>query len=629
MTRRLLLCLIQLSLPWVVETSRPAEFSMKLQLSHSYDNLSLLEPAWILLALFAFSLDPTQSGLIAAGLVFLVCSFLQRWAMTGCPSRPTNFDGPWTLLLAGAIVGLGISYDASLSLPVFLMMVGCFALYYAVANTPRSTALAYVALLAGLVVAIYFLIQYRYIFHSSKSDLALLLGDLTSGLFPRLGSWSPSSNSVAMLLEGLIPPGIALTLSARSPGGRVVAGIATGLMVLAVVAAASRGAWVALVAAGVLWLASRLRRGLIGLVVAILVTVAAVGGYLTLIKGATLADVPVVGPALYDLFTRPDRLEVYQGSLRLIQDFPLTGIGLGEVFALVYSRYVLLIPHVFLTYSHNLYLTIWLGHGLLGGIGVGWLVVAFGCFVVRESRQGCPSPLFQAAWTGAVVILIHGLFDARQYVDLWTMWPLFILLGLMVSTRTIRVEKKASPARLSQQWKWILLALLTVVCIVGWRPLAAAACANLGAVKQAKAELGHLPDVSQRAHLQAATVNYDRALRLDPANRTARLRLGNLAVAAGRYEEGISHLKVVWQDVPTDPTTCKALGLAYAWVDKVGQAAELLQNSRNIIAELNAWGGWHRSQGRQRVAVSAYRTSLALEPDQPQVRDLLSTMESR
>jgi len=182
---------------------------------------------------------------------------------------------------------------------------------------------------------------------------------------------------------------------------------------------------------------------------------------------------------------------------------------------------------------------------------------------------------------------------------------------------------------LSQQWKWIVLAFLAVVCIVGCRPLAAAACANLGAVKQTKAELGHLPDISQKAYLQAATVNYDRALRLDPANRTARLRQGNLAVAAGRYEEGISHLEVVWQDDPKDPTVCKALGLAYAWVDKVGQAAELLQNSRNIIAELNAWGGWYRSQGRQRVAMSAYRTSLALEPDQPQVRDLLSTMESR
>ena len=602
---------------------------MKFQLSHSYDNLSLLEPAWILLAFFAFSLGPTQSGLIAAGLVFLVCPFLQRWAMTGCPSRPTKFDGPWALFLAGAIVSLGVSYDVSLSLPVFLVLAGSIALYYAVANTPKSIALAYVALLAGLVVAVCFLVQYQYILDSSKSDLALLLGDF-SKLFPRLESWSLFPNSVATLLEGLIPPGIALTLSSRSLGGRVVAGIATSLIGLAVVAAASRGAWVALLAAGALWLVSRLRRGPIGLVVAVLVTFAVVGGYLTLIKGATLTGVPVVGPPLYDLFARPDRLEVYQGSLRLIQDYPLTGIGVGQVFALVYSRYVLLIPHVFLTYSHNLYLTIWLGHGLLGVIGMGWLVVAFGCFVVRESRQGHPpSPLFQAAWTGAVVILIHGLFDARQYVDLWTMWPLFVLLGLVVSTGMVRAEKKVWPAMLSQQWKWIVLALLAVVCIVGYRPLAAAACANFGAVKQAKAELGHLPDVSQKAHLQAATVNYDRALRLDPASRTARLRLGNLAVAAGRYEEGISHLEVVWQDDPKDPTVCKALGLAYVWVDEIDRAVELLQNSRNIVAELNAWGGWHRSQGRQRVAMSAYRTSLALEPDQPQVRDLLSTMESR
>lgn len=569
---------------------------------------------------------------MAAGLVLLALSFGQRWATTGRPSRPTVFDVPWALLLAGAIVGLWASYDAKLSLPVLLTVIGSIALYYAVANAPRPMALAQAVLPVGLAAATYFLTQYQYIPHGDKSGLASLLGRITSGLFPRVGSWAPFPNGMATLLEGLIPLGIGLTVASRSRGWQMINGAATGIMGLAVLLAASRGAWVALLIAGVFWLASRWQRGPIVLAVATLVAFAAMIGYLALVEGATLTGIPIVGPVLYQLFARPDRLEVYQGSLRLLQDFPLTGIGPGEVFALVYSRYVLLIPHAFLTYSHNLYLTVWLEHGLLGIIGLGWLVVAFGSLVARQIRQGHTSTLFQASWVGTVAILVHGLFDARQYVDLWTMWPLFVLLGLVVSTSKVKDETEATRApRTRRSWRreWLALGLLVVGCVVVWRPFMAAACANLGAVRQARSEL--ITDLSQDTRdvrLRAAIASYERALQLAPRSRTANLRLGNLAVANGRYEKGIAHLEIVWRAAPEDATACKALGLAYAWVGEIDQAAELLSSTKDIVAELNNWGWWHSQEGRQQVAANAYRTSLALEPDQPHVQDLLAALES-
>lgn len=605
---------------------------MKLDLSHSSNSLSLLEPTWVLAALLLFSAGPEQGGYIAAGLALLALSFLQRWAVRGRPSQPTAFDVPWALLLVGAIVSLWASYDASSSLPVLLTLTGSIALYYAMTNAPKPMVLAQAALLGGLAVAIYFLTQYQHIPHAEKSVLTSALGRVTSGLFPRLGPWEPLPNSVATLLEGLIPLGVALAIAGHSRGWRIVSGVATGIMGLAVLTTASRGAWVALLVAGTLWLASHWRGGIIVLAAATIVALAALGGYLYLVEGTTLAGIPVAGPVLYQLFARPDRLAVYQGSLRLIQDFPLTGIGLGEVFALMYSQYVLLIRHAFLTYSHNLYLTVWLGHGLLGIMGMGWLMLAFGYLAVRESRKGHSTPLFQAACTGVVATLIHGLFDARQYVDLWTMWPLFVLLGLTVSTSTVMVKKefvKAQRTARSQQWRWVALVLLAVGCAIVWRPLLAVTCANLGATKQAKAELAALPDGVQDAHLRAAIASYERALQLAPDNRTAHLRLGSLAVADGRYEEGMAHLEVVWRAGPEDRTARKALGLAYAWVGEIDRAAELLRDTKDIVTELNTWGWWHGQEGRQQVAMNAYRASLALKPDQPQVRNLLTTLESR
>jgi hypothetical protein len=489
---------------------------------------------------------------------------------------------------------------------------------------------AQAALLAGLIAAVYFLTQCQYIEQAEKGRLVSALGRITSGLVPRLGSWQPFPNSVATLMEGLIPLGVALTITRPSPGWRVMNGAVTGIMGLAVLVAASRGAWVALLAAGVLWAASRQRRGVIVLAWTAIVACAGLAGYLYLVQGATLTETPVVGPVLYQLFVRPDRLKVYQGALRLIQDYPLTGIGPGETFGLVHSKYVLLIPYTFLSDSHNLYLSTWLGHGLMGILGIGWLVLALGYLVIQEKRKGCPAPLFQAAWTGAVVTLIHGLFDGRQYVDLWTMWPLFLLLGLAVSTSQVTIEEEAIKTRRvtgKRRWGWVALVALAVGCTAAWRPLAAMALANLGAVKQAKAELSMLPEGRREANLEAAAAHYESALRLAPYNRTAHLRLGNLAVADGRYEEGVAHLEIVWQASPEDRTARKALGLAYAWVGKIDRAAELLKHTKDIVAELNVWGWWHGQERHRQVAMNAYRTSLALKPDQPQVRHSLAALE--
>ncbi|UCC62369.1 MAG: O-antigen ligase family protein [Anaerolineae bacterium] len=612
---------------------------MKLDLSHSNSRFFapelvwVLEPLWILAALLLFTANPKRGVWIAAGLALLAISFLQRWVVTGRPSRPTAFDVPWLLLLVGAVVSLWASYNVLLSLPVLLTLTGCVALYYVAANAPKPSWLAQATLLAGVLVAVYFLIQYQYIFHVDKSNLASSLGGLISQMFPRLGPWQPFPNSVATLLEGLIPLGMALTLARRQRGWQVVSGVATGTIGLTVLVAASRGAWVALCVSAVLWLASRWRWGILVLTGAAIIALGVLGGYLTLVEGATLTGIPAIGPVLYQLFARPDRLEVYQGSLRLLRDFSLTGVGLGTTFAMVYSYYVLLIRHAFLTYPHSLYLSVWLGHGLLGAFGMSWLMAAVATLVVREYRKGRPSPLFQASWTGVITILIHGLFDARQYVDLWTMWPLFLLLGLVVSASSIRnkqITGKAQQETRSRGWKRAVLGLLALGCVLMYRPLVALVFANLGAVRQAKAELAtDLSPETREAYLEDAMADYRHALKLDPHNRTANLRLGNLAVADGQYEEGIAHLAIVWQMAPEDPTARKALGLAYAWVGETDKAAELLRDTKDIVSELNTWAWWHGQEGRHQVSINAYRTSLALKPDQPYIRDWLSELENQ
>ena len=53
----------------------------------------------------------------------------------------------------------------------------------------------------------------------------------------------------------------------------------------------------------------------------------------------------------------------------------------------------------------------------------------------------------------------------------------------------------------------------------------------------------------------------------------------------------------------------------------------LLQDVPDIVYELNIWGWWRSDQQQTQQAINAYRMSLLLAPDQPQVRDRLNRLE--
>jgi Tfp pilus assembly protein PilF len=94
-----------------------------------------------------------------------------------------------------------------------------------------------------------------------------------------------------------------------------------------------------------------------------------------------------------------------------------------------------------------------------------------------------------------------------------------------------------------------------------------------------------------------------------------------------RFDDAVQHLEAAWRADPGNTTTHKALGLAYMWVGELEKAKPLLQNAPNIIAELNAWGWWRGTQQQTEQALYAYRTSLLLKPDQPEVKQTLDELE--
>jgi len=105
--------------------------------------------------------------------------------------------------------------------------------------------------------------------------------------------------------------------------------------------------------------------------------------------------------------------------------------------------------------------------------------------------------------------------------------------------------------------------------------------------------------------------------------------LGMLAMDSRRLDEAVAHLEAAYRTDPANTTTRKALGLAYTWAGRLDQAKQLLIGAPDIVEELNVWGWWWGTQGEMEWAANAYRVSLLLRPEQPRVRNLLSTLGDR
>ena len=548
--------------------------------------------------------------------------------------RLTPLDLPLALFLLSAVFGLWPAYDRSLCWNTLIALAAGFFLYVVISRlaVPKRgwACLAILAFLASVLLSLYFVTQYAHFGYAEKVGAIGRLGAWIGKFIPPVGRqaaviWVPVANSVATFLEGMFFLAVALALAARRWVWRIGGAIGAGLIGLALVLSASRGAWLAVVVASLVWLALYWRPAR---VVALLGAVVALGlvVYVVVRRDITvLGQIPIVNRTVAPLFIRPDRLDVYRTSLYLVQDLPLTGIGLGGQFAMVQSRYALLIQHPFLTYSHNLYLEVWLEQGLAGAVAWLWLMAAL-VQAARTYARPESDFLYQGTWLGLTAIFVHGLSDARQYVDLWCWAPFFVLLGLNASIVLRRAPDQ--PRRRGWVAPAAVVGAFLVAALIGLHPLPATLHANLGCVAQSRGDLpASLDDGAQAALRQQAVDHYWRATQIEPHNRTAQQRLGQILVDEGQFQQAVEHLEMAWQADPNNTTTRKALGLAYVWVGELDKAKPLLEGVPDIVSELNVWGWWRSTQQQAEQSINAYRMSLVLDPDQPEVKEKLAQLE--
>jgi len=410
-------------------------YMMSLQLiaRRLLDHEALIIAAAVAATLVSARLLPVAIGL---GLAF----WLLRWIVTHRLSLRTPADwGVVGLLLMLPVTLWVTAYPDETRLQVLRLLSGMLLFYSLVnglvgaAGTLRAVQMrrlrwaARGLVLVGVGLAGFALVSVRW----NEYKLSFIPASLYDWL-PRLVSDTVHPNVMAGALVILLPLLLGWLLFAWSDHlrwERVSLLLAVGFMMLVLGLTKSRGAWIGLAAAllALVWLRWRWGLAVLGLVAAGLAVWVASLGWGAVLEALTAHE------ALSGLDIR---LEIWSRGLYMIQDFPFTGIGMGEYGPLADRLYPFFLqPPGSIPHAHNLFMQVAVDLGLPGLVA--WLVVFTGAAACAwrvwrlGQRQG-------ESWMWAlgagliasqVALVVHGLTDAttwgvRPAPLVWALWGL-------------------------------------------------------------------------------------------------------------------------------------------------------------------------------------------------------------
>ena len=353
-----------------------------------------------------------------------------RWLVKGRPSVRTPIDIPVLVLMLMVPVTLWATALPQRTLPQVTRLVAGIFLFYALVNWTdtrgrlRTMLDAFVLLTILLALIAPFGVEWL----TTKYPL------LPIGLFERLPlllSDPANPNVMAGFLTILLPIAFAFILFTW----RDLSVIEKLLSLLAVLTATamlvmtqSRGAWLAFMLATGVLVVLRWRKAWIVMGVGLLIATIAV-----IFFGAGALLEGFVGEGR--LLSLEGRLEVWSRALYMIQDFSLTGVGMGmfmDVTDLLYP-FFLFRPGT-IEHAHNLYLQVAADLGIpglvawlaaLGGMtGASWRLYLAG----RRNEDLLVSGLGAGLFCSQIALIIHGLTDAvtwgmvRPAPLVWAIW---------------------------------------------------------------------------------------------------------------------------------------------------------------------------------------------------------------
>jgi O-antigen ligase len=252
-------------------------------------------------------------------------------------------------------------------------------------------------------------------------------GVAADGVHRATGPYEHPNNFAFFLERSTLLVAIPLLLTER---WRRIGAILALVGVVATLSTVSRGALIGLPVgiAIALWLSGRLK-AVTGVAAGFLALV----GAFAVFAGNRLFDSGGEG-------SEPSRLLIWRAALRMIRDFPYTGIGLDQFFIMYGTRYIEPAgwPERYTSHPHNIVLDFWLSLGLAG---LALMIVAVVWMVIRTWRMHRLAVDDRSTWAiaGAAALaagLVHGLVDNSFFLPDLAVLTWFSITLLAVQGRT-------------------------------------------------------------------------------------------------------------------------------------------------------------------------------------------------
>jgi putative inorganic carbon (HCO3(-)) transporter len=360
--------------------------------------------------------DRLPNGVVALAVLGILPLWGIQRVVRGRFFTPTPVDIPLLVLAVTLPVGIWASAVPALSLPPLLQVLFGLTLFYALVNSLTSARkvelagwvmLAGTALLAGLGL----------VGTAWGAGAKFLPVDLSQRIPHLIGAFWYSAgfhpNIVGGALAALVPLTAAYAWSARTWPRRLLLWLLLLIESFTLVLTQSRGALMGLVVALAVVAIGRNRRWawlvlFLAVIVALIVVFSGVSPSLE-----SVIETAGTSAALSSEL----RLELVSRGVYMLQDFPLTGIGLGmfpRVLPILYPLFVVGAGRE-VTHVHNLYLQTGIEHGIPGLIAFFAFIIllwVIGIQAIRSSRGRPWEPLAIGLLAGLAAYCTHGMLDA-------------------------------------------------------------------------------------------------------------------------------------------------------------------------------------------------------------------------
>lgn len=543
------------------------------------------------------------------------------------------------IFLLSSLLGAANAYDQETGWLKLLFYMNSLTLFYILSFFPKRYLwkIPPVFGLLGAAMAIYFLLVFDWQQNPAKIGLINQVALWWMSVRPQIMTGSIYHNSAAGVIALSFPFTAVSIIHAWQKKAvlRVVLIVGLGVIsLIGFVLTTSRGAALAVFYGALIWFLFELSKRLKEKIPERWLMRFRLIGIPLLLIAAGWSFMFLAGPVSFSsensvLTNSGSRLELYQNSIRLAADFPLTGVGLGS-FPGAYSTYMRSIPNFYYQTAHNLYLNVAVEQGIFGFL----TLIAIYIIALRSilSGPGERDPLLVgAALSSLVIVMLHNLVD-NVVGDPYLAMLLFIVPGFALAAANAaqgakkipeaELDDPPSPGKPGIRANARIIAFALIIAAIGFgiffnRPLLSTWYANLGAVKMAKIDLAAFPtntwDTGQHlADLAPAEANFIQSLSNNPANRTANHRLGLIAMQRRDYLTAVSYLEKAYKADPNHRGIIKNLGYAYAWTGQFEKALPLLSIISEAKKELGIYQWWWETLNRKDLSNNAAEMALRL-----------------